>query len=56
MLSRMKDLILPGDASHPMGKLFREDYARVANGLKKNELIRGIPEFSEFYRKCAAYD
>jgi NitT/TauT family transport system substrate-binding protein len=51
MLERMKDLILPADASAiPMGTLLKEDYKRVAKGLMENGLIEEIPEFSSFYR------
>jgi len=52
MLERMKDLILPEDARIPMGVLSREDYERVAHGLKETGLIDDIPPFSAFYRKC----
>ncbi len=52
MLARMKDLMLPGDTATPMGKLTSKDYMRVATGLKENSLIREIPEFEIFYRKC----
>jgi hypothetical protein len=39
-----------------MGKLFAEDYDRVAKGLKDNELIKEIPDFTFFYRECISHD
>ena len=56
MLERMKDLMLPPDSGVPMGSLQTEDYQRVAKTLKDNGLIKEIPEFTSFYRKCSAYD
>jgi len=56
MLERMKDLILPKDASIPIGKLLSVDYYRVARGLKENGLTRKVPEFTSFHRKCITYD
>jgi len=56
MLDRMKDLILPGDAHVPIGRLLPADYYRVAKGLKKNGLIKEILDFSSFYQKCITYD
>ena len=52
MLARMKDLMLPEDGQTPLGALPPKDYLRVAEGLKENRLIRQIPDFNEFYRKC----
>lgn len=52
MLARMKDLMIPGDANMPLGKLSTEDYMRVARGLKENQLLTKIPEFTDFYRNC----
>ena len=52
MLARMKDLMSAEGAKIPLGKLSSEDYTRVAGGLKENELIHEIPEFTVFYRKC----
>jgi len=56
MLERMKDLILPADVHVPMGTLLPEDYHRVAKGLRDNGLIKEIPKFASFYRKCYAYN
>lgn len=56
MLERMEDLILPHDTHAPMGTLLPEDYSRVAQGLKENGLIKEIPDFKSFYRKCNTYD
>lgn len=56
MLERMKDLILPVDAHVSMGTLLAEDYDRVAKGLKDNGLIKEIPDFTSFYRKCNDHD
>jgi NitT/TauT family transport system substrate-binding protein len=52
MLERMKDLMLPKGASTPVGRLLAEDYDRVAKGLLNNGLIKEIPDFTSFYRKC----
>jgi NitT/TauT family transport system substrate-binding protein len=51
MLERMKDLMLPRDASPPAGKLLLQDYDRVATGLHGNGLIGEIPDFTTFYRE-----
>ena len=48
----MRDLMLPDDAEIPLGKLLPGDYRRVADGLKENGLIKNIPDFNDFYRKC----
>jgi NitT/TauT family transport system substrate-binding protein len=56
MLEKMKDLILPSDLRLPVGTLLPEDYHRVAETLKDTGLIKEIPEFISFYRKCSAYD
>ncbi len=56
MLERMKDLMLPPDSHIPMGMLRPDDYQRVATVLKENGLIKDIPDFTSFYRKCSAYD
>ena len=56
MLERMKDLILAADAHVPMGSLLLEDYNRVAKGLMDNGLIKKLPEYTSFYRKCNIYD
>jgi hypothetical protein len=51
-LERMKDLMLPQSASTPVGRLLAEDYDRVAKGLLNNGLIKEIPDYTSFYRKC----
>ncbi|MDY6970850.1 MAG: ABC transporter substrate-binding protein [Thermodesulfobacteriota bacterium] len=56
MLDRMEDLMLPGDASIPIGRLLPEDYYRVAEGLKENGLIEETPDFSSFYQNCMTHD
>ena len=56
MLERMKDLILPYDSLVPTGSLQIEDYQQVTNSLKDHGLIKEIPEFNSFYRKCSTYD
>ena len=38
------------------GVLKPEDYRRVAETLKEYGIIKGIPEFSYFYRNCQAYE
>ena len=52
MLARMKDLMVPQDAGCPTGRLLAEDYNRVAEGLLDNVLIKEVPDFTSFYRKC----
>ena len=52
MFARMKDLMLPDEPGISMGVLKPEDYLRVAEGLKENSLIREIPPFASFHRKC----
>jgi NitT/TauT family transport system substrate-binding protein len=56
MLERMRDLILPEGPEAPMGSLLEEDYERVARGLKETGMIRSIPPYSAFYRKCSEHD
>ena len=56
MLARMKDLILPDGDDTPMGTLKPEDYRRVAESLKENGLIKGIPELSQFQRNYQAHE
>jgi NitT/TauT family transport system substrate-binding protein len=56
MIERMKDLILPADKHVPIGTLLVEDYDRVAKGLKDNGLIKKIPDFTSFYRRCNDHD
>jgi NitT/TauT family transport system substrate-binding protein len=52
MLERMQDLIRPEGTDVPVGTLRREDYLRVAEGLKANGMIETIPPFETFYRSC----
>ena len=54
MLERMKDLIIPEDLPGPLGRLSPSDYERVATELYGNRLIKTIPPFDLFYRKCHA--
>jgi NitT/TauT family transport system substrate-binding protein len=50
MLSRMKDLIVPPDASGSRGELNKDDYERVVKELMSNGLIEAAPDFKEFYQ------
>jgi len=52
MLERMKDLILVNGTYQGMGGLSQDDYSKVANGLRENELIKEIPDLNKFYRNC----
>lgn len=54
MLNRMKDIIIVEGVL--TGRLYRDDYLRVANELKKRQLIKEIPEFSSFYKECIRDD
>ena len=56
MFERMKDLILPEHDHIPMGQLKKEDYDRVAKGLRDNGMIKQIPEFSSFCKQCVAHE
>jgi len=56
MLERMKDLILPEGSATPIGRLVPEEVNLVAKLLNDHGLIKGIPEFTSFYRKCYAHD
>ncbi len=53
MLERMKDLISPGGRPFA-ARLKREDYEAVARELRRNGLIRQIPDFGRFYVRCGA--
>lgn len=55
MLMRMKDLIIPADSETPMGTLLPQDYYRVADILKENELISEIPDFKSFFQNCSSH-
>lgn len=52
MLERMIDIIQPLDKSVPLGTLLEEDYERVARTLKGNGLLKEVPPYAEFYKKC----
>jgi len=56
MLGRMQDLIMPQDSHIPIGTLLPADYERVAKELKESGLIKEIPDFNSFYRKCNSHD
>ena len=55
MLDRMRDLIRAEGSEVPIGTLRREDYLRVAEGLKENGMIAEIPPFETFYRNCTGH-
>ncbi len=52
MLTRMKDLIQPGDARDRIGILNPGDYAAVAGALQKSGLIKTVIPLDEFYVPC----
>ncbi|HCJ66312.1 MAG TPA: ABC transporter substrate-binding protein [Elusimicrobia bacterium] len=49
MLDRMKDIILTDNDYTGIGILKQSDYDRVASELKKNSLVKNIPNFEEFF-------
>lgn len=49
MLERMRDIILPANAPENMGRLNQADFQRVVNNLKKNGLIKKVPNFNDFH-------
>jgi NitT/TauT family transport system substrate-binding protein len=50
MLARMKDSIMPKDASQgPMGILNKNDYQRVCAELTNNGLLKEAPDFASFF-------
>ncbi|MEA3332150.1 MAG: ABC transporter substrate-binding protein [Pseudomonadota bacterium] len=53
MLNRMHDIILPANSPQTMGHLNLEDFQRVADGLKKNGLLKKIPDFNTFHQPPA---
>jgi len=55
MIDRMKDLILPQGSPGNMGILKESDFERVARELKKNGLIKEMPDFKLFFKNCAGY-
>lgn len=52
MLARMENLIQPTDDPRPMGHLNPDDYQRVAGSLHQINMIKEVPPFEDFYRKC----
>jgi NitT/TauT family transport system substrate-binding protein len=52
MLERMKDLIMPDEKGSSIGGLKREDYDSVSSKLLKEGIIRGVPDFQTFSRRC----
>jgi len=53
MLKRMRDIILPPDSRKKMGRLNKEDFQRVVNGLLKQKIITKAPPFQIFYQQAA---
>jgi NitT/TauT family transport system substrate-binding protein len=56
MLERMKDLILGDHSQEDIGRLQPQDYYRVAEQLKSDEMIGEVPDFNAFYKKCYSND
>ncbi len=56
MLARMRDLILPDGGQVIAGRLNREDYYRLAEYLRKDGVIKQIPDFSQFSVNCCNPD
>ncbi|NWF91510.1 MAG: ABC transporter substrate-binding protein [Syntrophaceae bacterium] len=52
MLTRMKELILPGGTPTAMGVLQPTDYDRVAQELKRAGLIRRSSDLNHFFVRC----
>jgi len=50
MLARMRDVILPKDATAALGALRPQDYDRVAQALRENGWIDRVPDFASFYQ------
>ncbi len=53
MLKRMRDIILPPDEQTRIGRLNEEDFKRVTENLKKQNLIEKTPNFNDFYKPPA---
>jgi NitT/TauT family transport system substrate-binding protein len=53
MLEHMRKIILPANNSKKMGRLNRDDFQRVADALKDLDLIKKIPDFSDFRQPLA---
>lgn len=56
MLDRMADLMKPATREDRMGTLQAADYERVGRILLQNGLIKGIPPYESFFRKCITHD
>jgi NitT/TauT family transport system substrate-binding protein len=54
MLKCMQDIMLPAGSHLPMGTLKEAAYNQVAGELKKDGVIKTIPNFSSFFVNCAA--
>jgi NitT/TauT family transport system substrate-binding protein len=54
MLNRMKDIILIDEI--PFGSLNKEDFLTVCEELKKQELIKKVPEFELIYKEHIGND
>lgn len=55
MLLRMRDLITQRGATEKIGILKQPDYELIANELKEEGMIKGIPGFRTFYRQCTGH-
>lgn len=55
MLSRMKDIILPGGKEKPAGTLDPENYDLVAQELIRFGAVTSPPSFSDFTRNCPSH-
>jgi NitT/TauT family transport system substrate-binding protein len=56
MLERMQDLMQPVSKAEQMGTLQAGDYRRVGDVLLTNGLIRELPPYDSFFRKCPSHD
>lgn len=54
MLSRMRDLILPGNDHGTFGTLSRQDYEAVGSAMRQEGLIMHYPDYSSFARMSHA--
>jgi NitT/TauT family transport system substrate-binding protein len=56
MLDRVRDLTALDAKGHQIGDLLEEDYWRVGDILRANGLIRRVPPYESFFRKCSNHD
>jgi NitT/TauT family transport system substrate-binding protein len=56
MLDRIRDLTVSDAKGHQIGDLLEEDYRQVGDILMANGLIRIVPPYESFFRKCSNHD